>query len=183
MRKLAKLELRPPEAAAAPSFAETMKRAGAVPLPEERRRVSPPPAHRASVRPKAPAAAPSFRVTDEDEWLEGYREGLSSRDRGRLRGVPGATLDLHGHDSNSARRALARFLAEEQKSGRERVLVIVGRGLHAPGGTGALRSSIGEWLSEPPLSSYVLAFARAPRERGGNGAVVVLLAPSTARGA
>jgi DNA-nicking Smr family endonuclease len=39
-----------------------------------------------------------------------------------------------------------------------------------------LRENIAEWLSQPPLASRVLAFCTAPREQGGAGAVVVLLA-------
>jgi DNA-nicking Smr family endonuclease len=115
-------------------------------------------------------------VTQDDGWVEGFRDGLPARDRRRVHGAPGATLDLHGHGVDSARRALTAFVTRERKRGHDRVLVIVGKGLRTPGGTGVLRSNISEWLSEPPLGNHVLAFSSAAREYGGSGAVVVLLA-------
>jgi DNA-nicking Smr family endonuclease len=179
LRKLSGFE--PSSERTAAGFAETMRREGAVPLPAARGRVAPPTAG-TNARGGGPrTATPTFRVTEDDGWIEGVREDLPARDSSRLHGAPGATLDLHGHRVESARRALSAFINRERKLGRERVLVIVGKGLRAPGGTGVLRSSIGEWLSEPPLGAHVLAFESAPREHGGSGAVMVLLAPRKTR--
>lgn len=109
--------------------------------------------------------------------MEGYREQLPARARRKLNGLPGATLDLHGHDVESARRALVAFVERARRLGQERVLVIVGKGKHTAGGIGVLRSEIPAWLSQPPLSTQVLAFATAAPKLGGTGGVVVLLAP------
>jgi DNA-nicking Smr family endonuclease len=87
-----------------------------------------------------------------------------------------ATLDLHRLDTNTARRRLASFLAKERAKGRELVLVIVGRGRHSAGGHGVLRGEIADWLTTAPTSEHVLAFRTAPRELGGSGGIVVLLA-------
>lgn len=156
------------------TFAEAMKTQGTVPLREGIRRV--PPARTSRPRASA-AAAPAFSLEREEDWTEGYRTGLAANVRRRLRGTPTAELDLHGYDSDAARRRVARFVARERQSGRELVLVIVGRGRHSPGGRAVLRDEIAEWLTSPPTSESVLAFRTAPRELGGSGAVVVLLAP------
>ena len=112
---------------------------------------------------------------DIPSWIEGHRKGLS-HERRRIQGPIAATLDLHGHSSRSALEALSEFLARERAAGLRRVLVIVGKGRHAPGGAGILRASIADWLSSAPLAEHVLAFATAPAHQGGTGAIVVLLA-------
>jgi DNA-nicking Smr family endonuclease len=154
------------------TFADAMKTEGTEPLGEGVRRV--PPARTSKPR-VASTAPPAFSVAREEEWVEGYRAGLAASVRRRLGGVPAATLDLHRHDSDTARRRVVRFLALEREKGRELVLVIVGRGRHSPGGRAVLRDEIAEWLTTPPTSGSVLAFRTAPRELGGSGAVLVLL--------
>ncbi|HEX6277328.1 MAG TPA: Smr/MutS family protein [Polyangiaceae bacterium] len=151
------------------NFADAMKGEGTVPLREGVRRVPP------SRLPKPNAVVaegPAFSLTCEEDWVEGHRAGLSASVRRRLGGTPTATLDLHGYDSDAARRRVARFVATERHRGRELVLVIVGKGRHSAGGRAVLRGEIAEWLA---ATAGVLAFRTAPRELGGSGAVVVLL--------
>ena len=159
----------------APSFAETMQRAGAVPLGPAPARV-PPPVSRAKQRVLAPAT-PEFQLERDEEWIAGHRRGLSAGERARVQGPIAATLDLHGHTARRALEALTEFFAHERDARPRRVLVIVGKGRHAPGGSGVLRASIADWLSSPPLAVHVLAFSTAPANQGGTGAIVVLLAP------
>lgn len=167
-----------PAAKPGSGFSEAMAREGAVPLREGTRRISP---ERKS-RPRAPASiTPVFEVTEDDDWLEGYRSGLSAEVRRRLGGTPTATLDLHRLDTESARRRVASFLTRERANGQELVLVVVGRGRHSPGGKGVLRDEIGDWLTTPPTAPSVLAFRTAPRNLGGSGGVVVLLAQASRR--
>lgn len=155
-----------------------MAQEGTVPLREGTRRIPP---ERTS-RPKASGSTmPTFEVERDDDWLEGYRTGLSAEVRRRLHGTPTATLDLHRLDTESARRRVSSFLARERESGHELVLVVVGRGRHSPGGHGVLRHEIGDWLTTPPAASLVLAFRTAPRNLGGSGGVVVLLAQGSRR--
>jgi DNA-nicking Smr family endonuclease len=151
------------------NFADAMKGEGTVPFREGVRRVPP---SRLSKTRAALAERPEFSVTRDEDWLEGHRVGLSASVRRLLGGTPTATLDLHGHDSDAARRKVTRFVATERDRGRRLVLVIVGKGRHSAGGRGVLRDEIAEWLS---ASAGVLAFRTAPRELGGSGAVVVLL--------
>jgi DNA-nicking Smr family endonuclease len=92
-----------------------------------------------------------------------------------------ATLDLHRHDAESARRRVLRFVAEERAKRRDVVLVVVGRGRHSPGGHAVLRTEIVDWLTTLPAAEHVLAFRTAPREHGGSGGVLVLLAGPKSR--
>ena len=152
-----------------------MALAGTVPLRENVRRIPP----SRSVRPRAPAtprAAPAFHVERDEDFVEGYRTNLGADMRRRLGARPMATLDLHRLDTDTARRRLAGFLATERANGRALVLIIVGRGRHSAGGHGVLRGEIADWLTAAPASEHVLAFRTAPRELGGSGGIVALLA-------
>lgn len=155
-----------------------MLREGTVPLAPSPGRVLA--AKRNQTKASAPAA-PSFRVDARDGFIEGQRTRLPARALVRLNGPPQATLDLHRRDAKSARALLAAFLEQERSSGHELVLVIMGKGRHSAGGIGVLRSEIGDWLAEPPLSAHVLAFATARPELGGTGCLSILLAPKGRR--
>lgn len=155
-----------------------MRRDGTVPLAPSPGRVL------AAKQPRTKAsapAAPSFRVEARDGFVEGQRARLPARDLARLNGPPQATLDLHRRDARSARALLGAFLEKERASGHERVLVIMGKGRHSAGGVGVLRSEIGDWLADAPLSTHVLAFATARPELGGTGCLSILLAPKARR--
>jgi DNA-nicking Smr family endonuclease len=154
-------------------FSDAMAAEGTAPLAEGPTRI--PPARSSRPGPSG-TSAPTFDVERDDDWLEGYRTGLSAEVRRRLRGTPTATLDLHGLGIEAARRRVSSFVARERTNGHELVLVVVGRGRHSPGGKGVLRLEISDWLTRPPTSSSVLAFRTAPRNLGGSGGVVVLLA-------
>jgi DNA-nicking Smr family endonuclease len=84
-----------------------------------------------------------------------------------------ATLDLHGYRLEEARRALSRFIATSQASGRRCVLVVTGKG--APGSKETIRALVPRWLADGVTSTRVLAVAPARPKDGGGGALYVLL--------
>ncbi|MDH3654785.1 MAG: Smr/MutS family protein [Myxococcales bacterium] len=86
-----------------------------------------------------------------------------------------AECDLHGQTAREAERQVLRFVREAQRSGRRWVLIIVGKGLHSPGGKATLKSSVAEALSKRAPARFVLAFRTAPRHLGGTGALVARL--------
>ncbi|MGB5523167.1 MAG: Smr/MutS family protein [Polyangiales bacterium] len=86
-----------------------------------------------------------------------------------------AECDLHGQTAREAERQVLRFVREAQRSGRRWVLIIVGKGLHSPGGKATLKSSVAEALSKRAPARFVLAFRTAPRHLGGTGAFVARL--------
>jgi DNA-nicking Smr family endonuclease len=81
-------------------------------------------------------------------------------------------LDLHGLNSDEARRLLTSFLHQATQHGLRCVNVIHGKGWHSEQGEGLLKRLARHWLIQHPL---VLAFCDAPMNAGGSGAVRVLL--------
>ena len=83
--------------------------------------------------------------------------------------------DLHGHTIREAEREVHRFVRDCQQNGKRWVLIIVGKGLHSPGGKGTLKTAIVDALSKHAPARFVLAFRTAPRHLGGTGALVARL--------
>jgi DNA-nicking Smr family endonuclease len=81
-------------------------------------------------------------------------------------------LDLHGLNSDEARRLLTSFLHQATQQGLRCVNVIHGKGWHSEQGEGLLKRLARHWLIQHP---QVLAFCDAPMNGGGGGAVRVLL--------
>jgi DNA-nicking Smr family endonuclease len=165
LRAQERLPVAPPKL----SFGDAVEASGVRPLPPGKRRAP----KTAAPRAPSPREAPSFTVTPDPEWVEGYRSELGPRVLARLRGAPAATLDLHGMRAAAARVKLAAFLAAERGLARRVVLVIVGKGRHSPDGRAVLRSEVAAWLT---ASAHVLAFQTAPPRFGGGGCVLVALA-------
>jgi len=86
-----------------------------------------------------------------------------------------AECDLHGHTAREAEREVHRFVRKSQQTGKRWVLIIVGKGLHSPGGKGALKDHMVDTLSKRTPSRFILAFRTAPRHLGGTGALVARL--------
>lgn len=78
------------------------------------------------------------------------------------------SLDLHGCNTDSARKLLQEFLHEATQHGLRCVLVIHGKGMNS--GEGLLRRLTRHWLAQHPAA---LAYCNAPE--GGSGAALVLL--------
>ncbi len=82
------------------------------------------------------------------------------------------SLDLHGLDSDGARKLLLEFLREAARRNLRCVRIIHGKGRHGAGGEGILKTRTRHWLTQCP---EVLAFCEAPPSHGGGGAVLLLL--------
>ena len=81
-------------------------------------------------------------------------------------------LDLHGLDSDAARRLLQEFLHEAMQQELRCVLVIHGKGINSRDGEAVLKQRTRHWLIQHP---QVLAWCDATPRDGGNGAVLALL--------
>jgi DNA-nicking Smr family endonuclease len=86
-----------------------------------------------------------------------------------------AECDLHGQSAREAEREVHRFVRESQQSGKRWVLLVVGKGLHSPGGKGTLKATVVDALSKRAPARFVLAFRTAPRHLGGTGALAIRL--------
>jgi DNA-nicking Smr family endonuclease len=84
-------------------------------------------------------------------------------------------LDLHGLNSDAARKLLMEFVHDATQRGLRCINVIHGKGWRSEGRDGILKVLTRHWLAQHPL---VLAFCDAPPQAGGSGAVWVLLKSS-----
>ncbi len=120
-----------------------------------------------------------FETMDDGERIEGRRLDVDPRELRRLRrgeyAVDGK-LDLHGLGADEARHAVEGFVRKRSHDGDRVVLVVHGKGTHSPRGNAVLRGEIAAWLSQGRSARHVAAFATAPDDHGGGGAVLVLLA-------
>ena len=83
-----------------------------------------------------------------------------------------ATLDLHGLTAEPARRALVEFLDACVERGLCVVHVVHGKGLRSDQRLPVLKNLVARVL---PAHPHVLAYASAPRQQGGAGAINILL--------
>jgi len=82
-------------------------------------------------------------------------------------------LDLHGLTRDEALDALNSFIKGAFRRGQKAVLVITGRGNHSPEEP-VLKTAVDQWLREKG-KEMVIEFFSAPRQLGGDGAIVVFL--------
>jgi DNA-nicking Smr family endonuclease len=82
------------------------------------------------------------------------------------------SLDLHGNNTDAARKLLQAFLHEAVGRNLRCVLVIHGKGLNSQGGEAVLRKLTRHWLTQ---HRQVLGYCDAQPRDGGSGAVLVLL--------
>lgn len=92
--------------------------------------------------------------------------------RGTL--VPEASLDLHGFARQDVEAKLTSFIANARYHGWQVLLVITGKGLHSPEGEGVLRLAVEDFLQRSG-NDQVVEWGRAPRQYGGDGAIVLFL--------
>jgi DNA-nicking Smr family endonuclease len=120
-----------------------------------------------------------FETVDDGERIEGRRIDVDPRELRRLRhgryAIDGK-LDLHGLGVVDARNAVEAFVRKRSQEGDQAVVLVHGKGKHSPRGHGVLRGEIAAWLSQGRSARYVAAFATAPEDLGGDGALLVLLA-------
>ncbi len=85
------------------------------------------------------------------------------------------SLDLHGFNTDTARKLLQEFLHDALQRKLRCVLVIHGKGMNSSGGEAILKKLTRNWLVQ---HQAVLGFCDANPNQGGNGAVLVLLRSS-----
>lgn len=153
-------------------------------LPDHGRFVHPRPNIPPLVRPRRHDVdfAPADFLSDPVEWsdergdADSYvRDGMQAQTLRKLRRGHWhceSHLDLHGHTSEEARRALVAFLRECQDAGARCVRIVHGKGLQSKNGAPVLKAKVSHWLRQ---REEVLAYCPARPGDGGSGAVVVLL--------
>jgi DNA-nicking Smr family endonuclease len=142
-----------PSASPAPSPAILRRRRPAVPPP-------PPP-------PPAPAK-PVPGTTLDGTWDRRLSRGLVA---------PDLTLDLHGHNLDTAYGLLDRRLEMAIASEARLLLLVTGKppGPARTGNRGAIRAAIGDWLSHSRHAGAIAAVRNAHPRHGGAGALYIVL--------
>jgi DNA-nicking Smr family endonuclease len=145
----------------------------------------------------APRKLPSTVVVDEDDQGlfhatmrelqvvhgKGEEERHPSAAASRLRRLKRGEvridyeLDLHGLTRDEALDNLERFITGAHRRKQEAVLVITGKGYHSAGEP-VLQGAVAGWLRDR-AKGKVVEFFPAPRQLGGDGAMVVFLRPQT----
>ncbi len=119
-----------------------------------------------------------FSLEYTEEYLEGHVKGLDSQVINKMKAGAysfEAHMDLHGLNAAQAWEALVGFFRSSYHKGHRCVLVVPGRGLNSPGGTGILRERLQTWFTKEPFKYVILAFSTALPKHGGAGALYVLL--------
>jgi DNA-nicking Smr family endonuclease len=119
-----------------------------------------------------------FKVTRDDDHVQGLREGVSPKHLARIEGrgfSPEATLDLHGERAADVATRVASFVRTARRKCAKHVIVITGKGLHSEGGVSVLRDAAVKALTAGGAAPVVAAFCTAHPDHGGSGALCVLL--------
>ena len=151
---------------------------GVTPLAPSNRLTPPAPPRRTPLHSTSPplvADTLSDHGAGDEALTEFLRPGISRMVLRKLRRGQFPiqdTLDLHGLNSDEARRLLLEFLHHAMRSDLRHVCVIHGKGWQAGGGEGVLKIRTRHWLTQ---CTSVLAFCETPLNAGGGGAVWVLL--------
>jgi DNA-nicking Smr family endonuclease len=119
-----------------------------------------------------------FKISQEDDHVEGVRQDASPKLLARLSGkgfAAEATLDLHGQRVARVADLVAGFVRTHHRRGARNLLIIAGKGLHSEDGVGVLRHALIEALTQGLAAPLILAFSSAHSSLGGSGALAVLL--------
>lgn len=109
------------------------------------------------------------------EDLSYLRAGMPSQTLRKLRRghwAVQAQLDLHGMNSDDARRSVSQFIAECRQFDIRCVRIVHGKGFGSVNGEPVLKRKLRNWLIQ---KEDVLAFCQARPADGGSGAAIVLL--------
>ena len=88
--------------------------------------------------------------------------------------TPDASLDLHGLQCAEVIDKLQHFFQNARHHGWQTLLIITGKGLHSEDGEPALRNEVERYLSAEG-KKQVVEWSRAPKQYGGNGALILFL--------
>jgi len=111
----------------------------------------------------------------EDPGFKAMPKRIKLVRQGKL--TPDASLDLHGLQRTEVIDKLRQFFQRAHHHGWKTLLVITGKGLHSETGEPVLRNEVERYLSLEGRKQ-VIEWSRAPRQYGGNGALILFLPQS-----
>jgi len=85
---------------------------------------------------------------------------------------PDTILDLHGQTLHSARLLLHKFISNCYEKNIRNILIITGKGHN---NKGVLKEEVPKWLNDKLLNKFLVNFNVAPKQLGGEGALLLRL--------
>ena len=83
---------------------------------------------------------------------------------------PDGVIDLHGYRLHNAKIALQKYILNAYEKNIRNILIITGKGYN---NKGILKKEVPLWLNDQNLMSLLVNFEIAPKEFGGEGALLV----------
>ena len=83
---------------------------------------------------------------------------------------PEGVIDLHGYRLHNAKIALQKYTLNAYEKNIRNILIITGKGYN---NKGILKKEVPLWLNGQNLMSLLVNFEIAPKEFGGDGALLV----------
>ena len=83
---------------------------------------------------------------------------------------PECVIDLHGYRLHNAKIALQKYILNAYEKNIRNILIITGKGYN---NKGILKKEVPLWLNDQNLMSLLVNFEIAPKEFGGDGALLV----------
>ncbi len=153
--------IRPLQSSKKPVAKPAGKTAAVKSAPTPKVKIKPSPAPALPVRVSTTQKAPSFNTGFDKSTENKMKKGKLEIE---------ARIDLHGMTQDEAFRALTRFIATANRSGKRNLLVITGKGKISTGGI--LRKNLPLWLEG---DARILALTPAAQKDGGSGAFYIRL--------
>ena len=97
-------------------------------------------------------------------------ETLGSKRISKKKLEPKMILDLHGHTLYSSKLLLHKFIPKKKKKNIRNILIITGKGQN---NKGTLKKEVPKWLNDRFFNKFLVNFYQAPRNFGGEGALLV----------
>ena len=91
-----------------------------------------------------------------------------------------AILDLHGKKVKESKVSVYNFIKYNYEKSNRLLLIITGKGKRLGvedgwKGKGVLKSMLPKWLNSIALSKYIVWFDNAPKDQGGDGALMIYM--------
>lgn len=137
--------------------------------PPPRSSVAPRTAGQAPPPAAPPRAAPGPGATLDGSWDKRLGKGIVQ---------PDVTVDLHGHNLDTAYALLDRRLQYALEDGHRVILLVTGKPPtddRRPVGRGAIRAAVGDWLAASRHARHIAAIRNAHPRHGGSGALYIIL--------
>lgn len=93
----------------------------------------------------------------------------NSRVNNRRYTKPDGIIDLHGYNLRLGKIALSKYIFHCYEKNIRNILIVTGKGFN---NKGAFKEEVPKWLNENILKKYLVNFNIAPKQFGGEGALL-----------